>query len=123
MFEFLRTKLPSCKIILHKARFTNFYYNKEDELQRIGSSLDVERLNEDWEMLDRYVLENFDLQYIDLGYKNYAAYEDHPWGLFGVHYELKYYNEFLNNLHQIVLTNYLSNHAPVYKNILEALKK
>lgn len=123
LFRILRETIPNCKIIVHKARFVNSYYDEKNQLKRMESSIDIELLNKYWDILDRYVLEQFDVQFIDLTHKKYTAYERHPWGLFGVHYEPKYYNDFLTYLHEIVLINYLDKITPVYKSIFESLKK
>ncbi|SCB71232.1 DUF6270 domain-containing protein [Bacillus mycoides] len=123
LFEILKEKVPNCKIVVHKARFVDSYYDENNQLKRMNPSIDVELINKYWSILDQYVLEQFDVQYIDLNHKKYTAYEGHPWGLFGVHYDPKYYNDFLNHLHEIVLINCLEKIKPVYKNIFEALKQ
>ncbi|KYG37103.1 DUF6270 domain-containing protein [Bacillus gaemokensis] len=123
LFKILKERVPNCKIVVHKARFVEFYYDENNRLQRIDPSIDVALVNKYWSILDNYVLEKFNVQCIDLNHKSYTAYEAHPWGLFGVHYDPKYYNDFLNHLHEIVLTNYLEKATPVYKSIFEVLKK
>ncbi|WP_088265955.1 DUF6270 domain-containing protein [Bacillus mycoides] len=122
LFKMLREELPNCKVILHKARFTDFYYDKDNELNKMNPSIDVKVLNKYWDMLDKHILEQFNVQYIDLNDKKYFSYEQHPWGVFGVHYEMNYYSDFLKKLHKLVLANYLSTSKEVYREIFEMIK-
>ncbi|MCU5688561.1 MULTISPECIES: DUF6270 domain-containing protein [Bacillus cereus group] len=122
LFETLREELPNCKIILHKARFTDIYYDKNNQLNKMNPSIDVKELNKYWDTLDRYILEKFNVQFIDLNEKKYFSYEQHPWGVFGVHYEMNYYGDFLKSLHKLVLANYLSTGKEVYREIFDVIK-
>ena len=109
-FAFIGKEVPDCKIILVKARFSDYFRDgtnltdiRKKKNQRI---LDVNYLNKLWERLDQYVIDNFDVKVIDMTEKQYFVSSDHPWGAYYLHFEKEFYHDFLNKLLQIVLADY-----------------
>ncbi|MBU8752341.1 DUF6270 domain-containing protein [Priestia megaterium] len=121
LFLFLKTNLPHCKVIINQARFTDRYYDKEHNIQTIASPLDVEKGNNYWDQLDQYILDHFDVATINLTDRQFLSVENHPWGPFHVHFEMDYYQEFLQKLHEIVLGEYFHHNQTVFKNVYNEL--
>lgn len=123
-FEFLSKNVPNCKVIIHKARNVETYLinNRMETLSTSGrvQKIDVAKMNYYWDKLDQYVIDKFNVSYIDLNNNNYSSFEEHPWGPFYVHYTLNYYQDFLNNLHKILLNKYLSKNE-FYHGLLEEI--
>lgn len=110
--NFLKEQLPDCQIIVHKARNSEKYYS-DKKLKDISQSgkvikINVKKLNYLWNELDQYIIDNYNVDTIDLTNNNYYSYNDHPWGMFYVHYSKDYYHDFLNRFHKIVIKNYFS---------------
>ncbi|MEI2379853.1 DUF6270 domain-containing protein [Priestia megaterium] len=122
LFSFVQTECPSCKVILHKARFASAYYNENKQVNTLTSSFDIETANELWNELDMYVEEHYDIDVIDLTNEQFLAFEKHPWGLFSLHYEWDYYRAFLQTLHRIVVRDYMSSQNNVFSYIYEQLE-
>ncbi|MEH7289124.1 DUF6270 domain-containing protein [Priestia megaterium] len=123
LFAFLQAELPNCKVVLHKARFTDSYYDNEGQVKTIASSVNVQTLNQYWDLLDGYIQENYQIDAIDLTKEKYISYEGHPWGVFHVHFEMNYYQQFLKQLHCIVVKHYLeAEHvfATIYQELEQA---
>jgi len=103
LFTYFKNEIPNCKIILHKARFTKYYYDMSMQVRKFESKLNVDLLNSYWSKFDDYLTANYNIDYIDLTHKVYIAQEDHPWGLFNLHYENNYYRSFLDELKSMIL--------------------
>lgn len=65
--------------------------------------LNVRFSNAWWDVLDDYVMYNYDVRMIDYGDKVYRSFEDHPWGMFYVHYDMSFYQDFSREFLNIVL--------------------
>lgn len=99
LFQFFKKELPECKIILHKVRLTKYYRTKEGEIKQITyrKGLDIDLINKCWDEMDDYVLNKYQVQPIYvLGH--FVSYEEHPWGVFGVHFTSDYHHQFLEKL-------------------------
>lgn len=104
-FTFMKREIPNCKVILVKARFSNEFRN--------GTSLNEYRkkngypiqnfieMNKKWEILDNYVCDNYDVLELDMTSEKYYLDRDHLWGPYYLHYEIQFYNDFLNKLIKI----------------------
>ena len=101
LFTFLRHEIPTCKVLLHQARFTKYYLTKDGEIKQLTLRKDAEVLNRLWNKLDEYVIENYPVTPIYVP-GHYLSYEEHPWGAFGVHFTMNYYHNFLQELIRIV---------------------
>ncbi len=101
-FQFLQQKMPSCKVILVKARFEDNFEDggslNEWRETRNYQKVDVERLNEIWHILNDFIEKNFQVQVLDMTTKRYLLDKHHPWGNFYVHYTKAFYHDFLTQL-------------------------
>ncbi len=101
-FQFLHEKIPQCRLILVKARFVDQFADggslNEWRAERKYPTVDVERLNGIWDMLDAYMENRFDIQVLDMTQKDYKLDREHPWGGFYVHYTKDFYHDFLQKL-------------------------
>ena len=108
-FSFLKKEVPKCKIILVKTKFIDEFrdgkslteYRKSKNIKM----LNVDRLNSLWDRLNDYIIDNFNVKVLDMTQKKYYLDFNHPWGAYYLHYEKNYYNDFINKLQQIVLTD------------------
>ncbi|WP_281202683.1 DUF6270 domain-containing protein [Cytobacillus kochii] len=111
LFDFLSEKLPNCKVIINKARFTDNYIDKDTGEQKLITEsgkhrpIDIELYNKWWATLDDYIIENYNVRYIDYGNYDYMAVDDHPWGLFYLHFEQRFYDDFTQKLLTIILND------------------
>jgi Family of unknown function (DUF6270) len=109
LFSFLKEELPDCKVIINKARFVDNYLNQETgEMRSISgdkkkSYINIEVYNKWWDALDNYVINNYQTSYLEYDMNRYYAVEDHPWGLFYVHYNNEFYQDFTRQLLGIIL--------------------
>ncbi|UQW81257.1 accessory Sec system protein Asp2 [Staphylococcus edaphicus] len=106
-FNFMKNEIPSCKVILVKARFSNEFSDgstlNEYRVKNGFSIQDIEVMNSKWDKLDSYVCNNYDVLELDMTSKKYYLDKNHLWGAYYLHYELQFYNDFLNKL--IKITN------------------
>ncbi|WP_053597742.1 DUF6270 domain-containing protein [Bacillus sp. FJAT-18017] len=106
-FAFMKSEVPNCGIIVHKARNAETYITDcvRKPLSTSGKvmNMDVKRMNELWDELDDYIVEKYGVHTIDLRHRDLASFTEHPWGPFYVHYTMDYYPEFLDRLNKIVL--------------------
>lgn len=113
LFAFLDAEVPNCQVIVHQARNVAEYLDAEGERRPLATSgkvqkLDPHYLNELWERLDSYVLQNYPVHSINVFHEDLISLEDHPWGAFYVHYTMDYYRDSMNELHRVVLDDRLS---------------
>ncbi|WP_438348860.1 DUF6270 domain-containing protein [Paenibacillus sp. FA6] len=100
--EFVKTNVPNCNIIIHKARFINRYIDENDSIITLDR-IDYQHYNQLWDLLDNYILTNFQCKYIELDPQEYFIAKKHPlWDLWYLHYEERYYHDFLKDLNSIV---------------------
>lgn len=99
LIEYMQTNYPKCKIILNSSRCVESYYNAEGEVVSFNNHL-LKPMNENWEKLDQIILKHCPkIQVIDaLTTSKAIADVKHPWKLGYVHYEMKFYEQFLNDL-------------------------
>jgi hypothetical protein len=107
--KFLSEEVPSCKVIIHKARnVRNMLINDCTNIVELSTSgrvkkEDVDLLNTLWDQLDDYAITTYNWGFIEM--PESSTFEGHPWGPFYVHYTMDYYQQFLNQLHGIVIQN------------------
>ncbi|AGN38134.1 DUF6270 domain-containing protein [Bacillus paralicheniformis] len=117
LFDFLNRKLPNCKVVVNKARFSDIYYDEiSDSYKYLSKSTKVKQINtslynEIWDRLDNYVIKNHDVQFIDYGDKYYLLDSKHKWGLFYLHYVKDFYLDFTKKFLSIITSD--------FKNILD----
>lgn len=109
LFSFLKEEIPDCKVIVNKARFVDKYFNKKTgEMRSIiadkkHSYINIEVYNNWWNALDNYVIKNYNVRALEYDFSKYYVIEDHPWGLFYVHYNMEFYQDFTRQLLGIIL--------------------
>lgn len=109
LFEFFRNELPKCKIILLNARYHNKFKDNstlDKWRQKKGiKCLDIKTMNQTWDILDNYVENNFDVFKINMKGGKYSLSESHPWGRYYLHFESKFYKDFLSELLNIIISD------------------
>lgn len=118
LFNFIQKELPDSKVILVNARYQDIFsdiISLHDIRREQGiKSLDIDLMNKMWHILDEFILENYDnVIELDANTQDYFLDENHPWGMSYLHFEKFFYNDFLNNLLNIVKTN--TNHSIIDK--------
>lgn len=101
-FDFMKTEVPNCEIILVKARFSDVFTDgtsltKMREEKGIALQAFSE-MNKVWDSLDNYIINNYKVSELDMTEQQYFLNKDHLWGPYYLHYEDKFYNAFLNKL-------------------------
>lgn len=101
-FEFMKTNVPGCKIILIKGRFKDTFTDGTSltevrKQQNIPLQNFVE-MNKTWNILDEYIVSKFNVNVIDMSETDYSLNKNHIWGPYYLHYEDKFYNSILNKL-------------------------
>lgn len=109
---FMKEELPNTRVIIHKARNSNdyldkgnLYFNQTHQAKKQHKWFDPEKNNRQWEQMDDYLIENYDVDVIDLKNKRYPAFRQHKWGFFYLHYVYQYYRDFLLHLNLLMLKN------------------
>ncbi|HET7657133.1 MAG TPA: DUF6270 domain-containing protein [Bacillales bacterium] len=107
---FVEQNLPNTRVIVHKARNSNDYidngnlhFNKANIEKKQQKWFDPEKTNRQWDQMDDYLIQNYDVDVIDLKHKCYPAFRQHKWGFFYVHYVYEYYHDFLLHLNMLML--------------------
>lgn len=106
-FNLINERCKNTKVILVKAHFNNIYVDKNGEKRIFNNSevakQKIEKFNSYWDTFNSYVEDRYEMEVIDLIDKEkYTLKEDHPWGMFYVHYVDEYYADFLEKLKLIV---------------------
>lgn len=100
--KFLQNELPRCKIILVKGRlaetFTDVMTVKDYCNEHQLSLLDINTMNQQWDMLNDYFQQQHDVELLDLTERNYRFDRSKMQQPTDFHYEAKFYNYFLNLL-------------------------
>lgn len=92
---------PSSKIILNVAKGA-FTYLDSGEIKTFNQRY-VAEINRRWELLDKIFIDVFSPLVIDAYNKSETIGDaKHPWGLGYVHYHVKFYNDFIRILDEIV---------------------
>lgn len=94
--EFMKTYLPNTKVIITGARFAKLQ-NLDGEICALESKFDLSLRNKVWEKFDSYAIDTYSLDYLDLRY-GYIATKEHTHGLDPLHFEKKYYEDFIVKL-------------------------
>lgn len=109
LFDFLKRELPSCKVIVNKARFVDIYLDATTgRFCKVGDKhryINVDVYNKWWDALDNYVIKNYNTYTLNYESKTYYSVEDHPWGMFYVHYNNEFYQDFTRQLLIIALND------------------
>lgn len=96
--EYVGVNIPNAKIIINKARAKNLYLDENGEERIQDDNREVEQINLIWDKLDKYAIENFNLDSMDYSKDNFYLDNDHPFGAFIVHFEQKYYDLYFSKL-------------------------
>lgn len=104
-FAYTQEHIPNVKIILNQSRFGDTMENgttmTDYRKKRNFKMINVEKLNRLWDILDDYIINNYDVLVIDMKEKSYLLDENHPWGAFYVYYSKPFYDDFLHKLIKI----------------------
>ncbi|MDY0409350.1 DUF6270 domain-containing protein [Virgibacillus soli] len=117
LFSFLEKELPNCKVIVNKARFIDVYLDKNDgQLKSLSESKKINYLNVDvynkwWDVLDKHLINNYNVKTLEYDMSKYYAVEDHIWGLLYVHYNTEFYQDFTRKLLGIILNDTLDENS------------
>ena len=111
LVAFVAEHLPETTVVVHRGR------NAERWLASDGGQpksllarkkifkVDIDRLNDNWRLLDDLACSVEGWHAVDLTDREYLSYKGHPWGVFYVHYTLDYYDEFLAALNVVHLAS------------------
>lgn len=128
-FDFINEKCKNTKVILVKTHFNNIYVNKQGEKIVFNNSdiakQKIQNFNFYWDTFNSYVEDKYEVEVIDLINKEkYTLKEDHPWGMFYVHYVDEYYVDFLEKLKLMVWQDMISDVSELdeYKKRINKLK-
>lgn len=106
LFVFLNKYLPNTKVIIVNARFNDkFPDNTSVDMYREKSKLPIQnivKMNSLWNQLDSYIAKNYNVLNIDMTQEKYYLDKNHLWGKYYLHFEPKFYKDFLVNLLNIV---------------------
>jgi hypothetical protein len=114
LFSFLEKEVPNCKVVINKARFVDRYLEKNSgEFRSISGDkkkryINIGVYNKWWDALDNYVIKHYNVRVLDYDMDRYYGNEDHPWGLFYVHYNMDFYQDFTRQLLGIILKDTLN---------------
>ncbi|MGQ0440985.1 DUF6270 domain-containing protein, partial [Bacillus sp. B-TM1] len=93
-FKFIKEVTPNTKVILNQSRFADTFENGKSltafRKQMNIQTIDVDEMNAIWDILDNYVIDNYDVITIDMNEKTYHLSETHPWKAFYVHYTMDF---------------------------------
>lgn len=103
--RFIRRVSPNTKLVLHDVEFVTDYSTNDGDIKTFGNSASLRELNTWWRKLNSYFAENYADEVICVRTKETRSFEAHPWGAYGVHYELDYHAEFLSELTRMALVH------------------
>lgn len=103
-FEFLNKNCPNTKIILNIARGACYYLDENNIKLEFDNADYIRKSNEFRDILEVYILENFDVDILPFG-EDMLAFKNHFAHLHPVHYEDRYYKECTQYLNEIVGRN------------------
>lgn len=113
LFLFLQKELPDCKVIINQARFVDTYLNASTgKFCRVSEKhryINIDVYNKWWDALDNYVIKNYNVRTLNYEEGKYHSVEDHPWGMFYVHYNNQFYQDFTRKLLIIALNDLKTN--------------
>ncbi|WP_311769479.1 DUF6270 domain-containing protein [Listeria grandensis] len=102
----LKEAAPMSKIVLHEIQNVKEYYNFDDKKYNLINSgkvmkIDTDLYNQTLQEMHAYIeASDSSIEVINLfaGRELYLSFDEHPWGLFYVHYTMDYYVSFLDQL-------------------------
>ena len=101
-FKYLDENCPDLKIILNPARHVSHMLKEDGTVEEIESfKKEAELYNPYRDLLDCYILENFDVDVLEFD-DNTLAYEKTLWEVSSLHYEPKYFEDMTNQLNDII---------------------
>lgn len=105
--EYVKLNLPNTKVIIHSARFIRSYYDSGN-ICRLFNAYDTYEKNKILDEIESK-LKRFGLDNININNEKYCSNEGHKWKKNRVHYEQKYYRDFLLNLYRVIINDLLLN--------------
>lgn len=110
-FEFINKARPDIKLILNPVRLSKHAIRKNRTIEKNRYKNKAEVFNQYISKLDEYIVKNYDVYLMDLQ-ENTFADDTHLWGSGEVHFEKKFYHNFLENLKLIIIKDYYYNNKP-----------
>ncbi|TCP21861.1 hypothetical protein EV207_1393 [Scopulibacillus darangshiensis] len=95
--------LPSAKVVVHTANFVGSYFDKTYRLKSLRRT-DIQAKNNEIKELTAAINQD-GITVIDLSDNKYNTSSSHKWKAGYIHYETKYYNDFLLAFFQLVIKN------------------
>lgn len=105
--RFMKTHLPHTKVIITGARFAKLQI-VDGRIFPLESNFDISLRNKVWDKFDSYIINNYDVDYLDLRY-GYIATKEHTHGLDPLHFERKYYEDFIVKLFNEIFNKKIRN--------------
>ncbi|MBM7646031.1 hypothetical protein JOD45_002256 [Scopulibacillus daqui] len=97
----LKIVCPQTRIVVHSACFVSSYYEKNYQLKSLQRN-DIQKKNKLLRTLEGLINDD-DIYYIDLTHRKFHSSAMHEWKLSYLHYETKYYNEFLLEFFKLII--------------------
>ena len=111
-FKYLDENCPDLKVILNPARHVSQILKEDWSVEDVESFKKEAKLYNPYrDLLDRYILENFDVDVLEFD-ENTLAYEKSPWGVSSLHYEPQYFEDMTYQLNDIIKRNQLLSENP-----------
>lgn len=98
---FCRHYLPHTKVVINCGHFETKYRDENGEIKLIDTHPQsyYDELNDFWNMLNRYAIDNYHLEALTFYDKQYYATNDYPFGgLYPLHFEKEIYHDFQDKL-------------------------
>lgn len=102
---FLNTELPRCRVILHKARWAEYFVDKDDAVHPFEPKLQMSCFAANIRMprLEAAFEREIPCDVISIDAASIVADARHIWGLAPVHYRKDYYRSFTEQLRRIIM--------------------
>ena len=110
LFEFLSENCPNTRVILNPNRHVYNYVDCDNNLKK-SEKLQVQcKYNNRYrDILDKYIIENFDVDVLEFDIEKNFADENHFWSFYSVHYTKDYFTNQTAQLNEIIRRDKLLN--------------
>ncbi|WP_395689438.1 DUF6270 domain-containing protein [Aestuariivirga sp.] len=102
--SFLKNHIPQCRIILHRARWAEYFLDERGDLYPFGPKKQVNHFVANIRIRKLEEVFEAEIQCDQISIANIPAIADkqHIWGFSGIHYQKDYYREFDRELRRIL---------------------
>ena len=120
-FKFIKTNCPDTRVILAEVRALDIVQREDLSTYIEPKFTEKAKINNHYyKLLESYIIENYDVDVVKFDYDTMLN-ENHRWGKFYVHYDDKYYTDFLKKVDKIVEYHDLKDTVKELKCILNKL--